>query len=147
MTVFRSLENQTVVKAVNVACYVYASHGPNIISFKSNFLLIIKISFAIIIVMVCFSCFNDWLNRLVHFLKQTNFDQPACTCLAPVKFSLNWWTVSTGFKCYFNSSNSHMKDEAVQVSFTTWTSLHCFPVSACTLRGLFLYFSIKTTGR
>ena len=31
-------------------------------------------------------------------------------------FLENWLTVSTGFKCYFNSSNSHMKDEAVQVS-------------------------------
>ena len=40
-------------------------------------------------------------------------------------FLENWLTVSTGFKCYFNLSNSHMKDEAVQVSFTTWKSLHC----------------------
>ena len=38
--------------------------------------------------MGCFSCLNDWLNRLVHFLKQTSFDQLACTCLAPVKVSL-----------------------------------------------------------
>ena len=56
------------------------------LSFKRNFLLIIKIIFAI--VMVCISCLDDWLNRFLHFLKQTNFDQLACTCLAPVKFSL-----------------------------------------------------------
>ena len=61
-------------------------------------------------------------------------------------FLENWLTVSTGFKCYFNSSNSHMKDEAVQVSFTTWKSLHCHSTVfqlVHVLSGDYFYFQYK----
>lgn len=126
MTVFRSLENQTVVKAVNVACYMYASHGPN----KYNF-SVLK-AFSVDHQNLFCNCYglyflSWWLTQSFASLSQTNLFWPVSMHVLGTSqvFLENWLTVSTGFKCYFNLSNSHMKDEAVQVSFTTWKSLHC----------------------
>ena len=126
MTVFRNLKNQTIVKAVHVACYMYTSHGPNRCNFsvlkaifcwsaKSVLQLLWFLFLVLIGSIVCFT----FSNKLIFW--------PASMRVLGTSqvFLENWLTVSTGFKCYFNSSNSHMKEEAVQVSFTTWKSLHC----------------------
>ena len=127
MTVFRNLKNQTVVKAVNVACYMYASHGPNRYNFSVLKAIFCWSSKSVLQLLWFISCLDDWLNRSLHFLKQTYFDQLACTCLAPVKFSVKTdWLFPLGLNVILTRVTVTWKMfKAVQVSFTTWKSLHC----------------------